>query len=371
LIICFIASSNIVSTSKGGQSFLGGKEDLPALNKQRKLEEEYKGGYIKAYYKECHYSKGYFMAASRDDARFGIVDGRLYLSKVTVPNSDINLMDDEYESNKEVVLTLYYKNPISNLDHLFNRDMDYNVVYIKSIDFSHFNSSNIVTMWRLFATCSSLEYVNFKNFYTSKLTSMDSMFYHCAGLKSIDLSGFTGVRGQTGFRYMFSFCNLLMFVNISNLYIGGDQFRDLFCYKDAGSPRVYGGYFNLQYMNIYNTSIGKNDIYSFMDHYITNINVSAKAHFCIKDELSLYNDLTEAQMKIKGRVKKCCDYNYEKLECNVINYIIVTFNNKVQYRNGFNNSYRTDIFKIYLDGNEKKNKRSIRYKFRLRTKNIF
>ena len=273
LIICFIASSNIVSTSKGGQSFLGGKEDLPALNKQRKLEEEYKGGYIKAYYKECHYSKGYFMAGSRDNARFGINDGRIYLSKVTVPNSDINLMDDEYESNKEVVLTLYYKNPISNLDHLFNRDMDYNVVYIKSIDFSHFNSSNIVTMWRLFATCSSLEYVNFKNFYTSKLTSMDSMFYHCAGLKSIDLSGFTGVRGQTGFRYMFSFCNLLMFVNISNLYLGGDEFRDLFCYRDAGFPKVYGGSFNLQYMNIYNCSIGKNDIYSFMDQYITNINV--------------------------------------------------------------------------------------------------
>ena len=86
LIICFIASSNIVSTSKGGQSFLGGKEDLPTLNKQRKLEE-YKGGYIKVYYNKCNYGQNAFLNSK--------IASRKSISKITVSGSNTDVK--EYE----------------------------------------------------------------------------------------------------------------------------------------------------------------------------------------------------------------------------------------------------------------------------------
>ena len=89
LIICFIASSNIVSTSKGGQSFLGGKEDLPTLNKQRKLEE-YKGGYIKVYYNQCNYGLNAFYNSK--------IPSRDSISKITVSGSNNDVKVSGYNS---------------------------------------------------------------------------------------------------------------------------------------------------------------------------------------------------------------------------------------------------------------------------------
>ena len=101
LLICFIASSNIVSTLKGGQSFLGGKEDLLTLNKQRKLEEQYEGGYIKVYYTECDYPFGFKKS----------IESRNSISKITISGSNRDVLNGRFQSEKEEEFIIYFKTP--------------------------------------------------------------------------------------------------------------------------------------------------------------------------------------------------------------------------------------------------------------------
>ena len=141
LIICFIASSNIVSTSKGGQSFLGGKEDLPTFNKQRKLVE-YKGGYIKVYYNNCNYGQNAFL-----DSR---IASRKSISKITVSGSNTDVKESGYNSQGSgVEFTIYFESQITNLERFFNAYYDSDAVNIKSVDFSNFDSSKILYIIRI------------------------------------------------------------------------------------------------------------------------------------------------------------------------------------------------------------------------------
>ena len=186
LIFFFIASSNIVSTSKGGQSLLDRKEDLPSTNKQRKLDDQYKGGYITAIYGSIGYGAGKFSS---------IIPARKDISKliaVTSDDKETNLFEEDLylEGYGDITVKMYFKEPITTLLKFFYSE-DKQVANIKYIDFSNFDSSSIEDMSYLFFGCTSLESVNFGDFDASKVTDMRYMFANCFTIKSINLSSFT------------------------------------------------------------------------------------------------------------------------------------------------------------------------------------
>ena len=210
LIICFIASSNIVSTSKGGQSFLGGKEDLPTLNKQRKLEEQYEGGYIKVYYTQCNYQFGF----KKD------IESRNSISKITISGSDKDVLNGRFQSDKEEEFAIYFKTPTKSLKFFFSKGKDSCCEFIKTIDFSHFDTSRLEDISYSIERCFSLESVIFNNSIKSNVESYVYMFDRCNKIKSIDLSGFTIKSSSVNyFIGMFKECDSLMFIDLSNFYL--------------------------------------------------------------------------------------------------------------------------------------------------------
>jgi surface protein len=63
--------------------------------------------------------------------------------------------------------------------------------YLKTIDVSNLNTSNVTTMRNMFSSMQFVEELDLSNFDTSKVTSFNSMFSGCSALKKINMSSFT------------------------------------------------------------------------------------------------------------------------------------------------------------------------------------
>ena len=79
---------------------------------------------------------------------------------------------------------------------------------IKSLDFSHFDTSKVAVMHYIFNGCSSLESIIFGNDFTKSVNNMDSMFRDCSSLESIDLSKFD-TSNVVNMNFMFAGCSKL------------------------------------------------------------------------------------------------------------------------------------------------------------------
>ncbi len=90
--------------------------------------------------------------------------------------------------------TKYYKKiekAVVNVKRITRTDyMFFGLCYLKTIDLSGFDTSNVYSMADMFGECHSLKKVDFSHFDTSEVTDMWGMFYHCTSLKSLDLSIF-------------------------------------------------------------------------------------------------------------------------------------------------------------------------------------
>ena len=87
---------------------------------------------------------------------------------------------------------------------------------LTSIDFgNNFNTSNVTSMFRMFAGCRTLTNINLSNFNTSNVTSLSQMFYECSSLTSLNLSNFN-TANVTDMSSMFSGCSSLTTLNLSN-----------------------------------------------------------------------------------------------------------------------------------------------------------
>ena len=117
-----------------------------------------------------------------------------------------------YEGNK---ITIYFDSPIKSLESFFDINYDSNVNYITSIDFSHFDFSEITDMNNMFTDCSSLESIIFPDIIASKINNMYHMFFGCSQLLSVDLSAFN-TDEVVDMSYMFYNCRSLQFLNSSN-----------------------------------------------------------------------------------------------------------------------------------------------------------
>ena len=92
--------------------------------------------------------------------------------------------------------------------------MFYNCQYLKSVDFTGFDTSLTVNMSRMFELCKYLESLNLSSLDTTNVTRMDYMFKDCRNISSLDVSGFdTG--NVTDMQHMFEACNNLTDLDVS------------------------------------------------------------------------------------------------------------------------------------------------------------
>lgn len=79
----------------------------------------------------------------------------------------------------------------------------------------YLNTSNVTSMWRLFAGCSSLTSLDLRNFDTRNLTETTGMFDGCCNLRNLDVSNFN--TGKVTVMWgMFHGCSSLTSLDVSN-----------------------------------------------------------------------------------------------------------------------------------------------------------
>ena len=159
----------------------------------------------------------------------------IYLDDSTSPLSDISSISLGSK------LKIEFNTPPTTIANFFN-----GMNYIKSIDFSHFNSAEVTDMSYLLSGCSFLQTITFgDNFDTSKVTIMTNMFYSCKGLSSIDLSTFN-TELVTEMNKMFYGCFSLIYLDISNFDMTEVANAGNNAYED-----IFGEVTNLEYINLY------------------------------------------------------------------------------------------------------------------------
>ena len=88
-------------------------------------------------------------------------------------------------------------------------------IYIKTLDFSNFNSNDVISTEYMFYRCESLSELNLTNFNTDNVTNMQYMFFACELLKNLNLSSFN-TNNVIDMQYMFSNCSSLTDLDLSN-----------------------------------------------------------------------------------------------------------------------------------------------------------
>lgn len=82
------------------------------------------------------------------------------------------------------------------------------------VGLNHINSSNLVTMERMFDCCSSLQSLDLTGLKTDHVTNMSSLFEHCTDLTSLDVSGFN-TECVTNMSSMFASCQAIVSIDLS------------------------------------------------------------------------------------------------------------------------------------------------------------
>ncbi|MBO5395109.1 MAG: BspA family leucine-rich repeat surface protein [Clostridia bacterium] len=104
---------------------------------------------------------------------------------------------------------------------------------LSSIDLSNFNTANVKSMFGMFGGCVSLTKISISNFDTSSVTTMAQMFMQCSGLVDVDLSNFNNAQ-VTDMSYMFYECVALKNLNFSAFNTGNVvDMRGMFAYCEA------------------------------------------------------------------------------------------------------------------------------------------
>ena len=130
----------------------------------------------------------------------------IYVNDKKIPFS----FDYKMNNEKEIKVKFIFKTLLTNTLYMFAE-----CYYLKSIDLSSFNTSNVTAMNGMFYGCSSLESIVFSSFDTSKVKYMSYMFSECSSLKSLDLSTFN-TSNVKDMNNMFCGCSSLISLNLSS-----------------------------------------------------------------------------------------------------------------------------------------------------------
>ena len=115
---------------------------------------------------------------------------------------------------------------------------------LKSLDLSNFDTSSVISMYKMFSGCSSLNSLNLSNFNTSNTKDMEKMFSECSKLTSLDLSNFN-TSNVINMNNIFNGCSSLTFLDLSIFNVS------LF------SNCIFNNSKNLEYVNLKGAMIGQ------------------------------------------------------------------------------------------------------------------
>ena len=131
-----------------------------------------------------------------------------------VLNTAVQSLDGEITIPFNTGLEVHFSAIISSVSEFFSSESDENAVFISSVDFSNFDSSNLINMDYLFKKCSGLKSIDFSNSDLSKVTRMYGLFYGCSSLESVTLP--ENLQSVTVISHMFNECSSLKSIDLSN-----------------------------------------------------------------------------------------------------------------------------------------------------------
>ena len=222
--------------------------------------------------------------------------------------------NDQLDIKKGSKMIIHFTAPLTDFSNFFSSQYDTNVKNIILIDFSHFNLSLI--------------------------DKFSSSFKGCVSLQSLYLPSFT-VSSETEISNMIADCSSLVTLDISSFDLTNNEINKIF--KNLGK---------LRYVNLINCLGETNDIYTFLNTFRDLSN--SKKFICLTEDK--FNDVDSYYKEsnngdsIENEIENCCNYDFDNLECR---YLLVSFNNQSTYASGFQNSIRTNISKIILNGVKK------------------
>ncbi len=135
-------------------------------------------------------------------AESGVLDKDLFLDVTETYTYDLKKIKMADSS-----ASLYLPEDCSNLFQ--------NCVYVRSIDTTGWNTSNVTTMEKMFSACNYLSNLDVSGFDTSNVTDMSYMFAQCEYLCSLDVTGFDTSK-VTSMNEMFESCIRLSDLDVSN-----------------------------------------------------------------------------------------------------------------------------------------------------------
>ena len=159
VLICLVAISDIAISSN--------TEHLSETQKEPIFEGTEDDNYIIIYFnQEVKYNSFLF-------------DNRI--SKIMM-NNELQSLDSQLTIPLNTSLKVYFKEKISS----FGRFFFTNDEKISYVNFSNFDSSELVDMYQLFYQCKALKSIDFSNLNLSKLTDVRQAFYECSSLESVN-----------------------------------------------------------------------------------------------------------------------------------------------------------------------------------------
>lgn len=144
-----------------------------------------------------------------------------YAGKCDIERAETTKMfndEFEYDDDRKVVVPKRSDKRITVGESMYRVFKDFNCYEWEGMDLSTLVTSNVKTMYAMFARCDNLRKLDLSNFDTSKVEDMTCMFSVCKELKELDLSNFdtSKVKSMQG---MFSFCEKLERVDLSSFVL--------------------------------------------------------------------------------------------------------------------------------------------------------
>ena len=232
--------------------------------------------YIVLYFNhDCTYENG-FKKGFRNDINF-----INYNNETIIDTVALNILAG-------TKLEIHFKSTITNMENFFSREEDDNMIYVISIDLSHFKSSSVVNMANIFKGCQSLSSIDLSNIDTSNVENMNYMFAQCTSLKEINLSN-AYTTAVTTMDYMFYNCSSLSVLDISNFNL----------MQVTSAAQMFSLIKNLDYINLYNTQ--DNGILSSSE-----INTDSEKEFYVCQKTNIITI---------SKALNCCNYYNNEAHC--------------------------------------------------------
>ena len=203
----------------------------------------------------------------------------------------INGNEISIDSNNKILvpegqnsIILQWDNKLTNCEKMF-----YGLSNIIEIDFTNFDTSEVIKMQSLFEDCINLEKIVFgNNFVTSRINSMHNMFFNCYKLTSLDLSDFD--TSQVSYmENLFYNCNSLTSLNLSNFHTSLVVNMDHMFYNC--SLLSY-----LSFSSNFNTQNVKSMASMFLNcNSLTSLNLSNFNTLSVENMVNMFYDCTSLQ----------------------------------------------------------------------------